>query len=99
MPAYVIVDVDAYDTAGFDAYKIQAAATIFAQGGQVLVATNEVCVLEGDWHPRWVTVLQFEDVEAAKRWWSSQEYEGPRSLRQRTTTSRMIVAEGFRRLV
>ena len=50
--------------------------------------------LEGDWQPKRVTVLEFPSLEQARRWYNSEEYRGPKALRCKTATSKMILVEG-----
>jgi uncharacterized protein (DUF1330 family) len=73
MGAYVIVEADVTNPAQYEQYK--AASTAAAAGGRV-VRGGELAVLEGDWRPSRVVVLEFEDLAAAKRWcrYASEAY-------------------------
>ena len=51
-------------------------------------------MLEGDWSPSRLVILQFDTMEQAKSWLHSTEYSGPRSLRHETAISNMVVIEG-----
>ena len=35
-----------------------------------------------------------DSLEQAKRWWASEEYKGPKALRQSASTANLIVVEG-----
>jgi uncharacterized protein (DUF1330 family) len=94
MAGYVIVEIDVTDPEGYEAYKGPAAATVEASGGRYLVRGGKTEVLEGDWQPKRLVVLQFDSVEQAKAWWHSEEYGPLKDIRQRTTNTRMIVVEG-----
>ena len=50
--------------------------------------------LEGSWQPKRFVVLEFPSYEQAKAWWSSEEYAGPKALRQSTSICDMILVEG-----
>ena len=52
-------------------------------------------ILEGDWHPNRVVVLEFESIDMAKNWINSSEYRDARTLRHQTATSHAIVVEGL----
>jgi uncharacterized protein (DUF1330 family) len=55
-----------------------------------------VCeTLEGDWKPKRLVVLQFDNMERAKAWLNSPEYVEPRKQRHRTASTRMILVEGL----
>ena len=94
MPAYVIVDVNITDAEAYEEYKKATPTTLAAHGGTFIARGGTVEVLEGDWQPGRVVILEFESVEAAKKWWSSPEYEAPKALRQRSSTASLIVVEG-----
>jgi uncharacterized protein (DUF1330 family) len=94
MSAYVIVEIDVTDPEGYEEYKAPAAATVVASGGRYLVRGGKTEVLEGDWQPKRIVVLQFDSVEQAKAWYDSEEYHPLKAVRQRTTHSRMILVEG-----
>ncbi|MDP9310560.1 MAG: DUF1330 domain-containing protein [Chloroflexota bacterium] len=95
MPAYVIVEIEVTDPEGYAAYRELAPPIVAAHGGKYIVRGGELTVLEGDWQPQRLVVLEFPSVEQAKAWWSSAEYAGPKQMRQQTTRSRMIVVEGL----
>lgn len=95
MPAYILVDITITDPAGYEAYKPQAAATIKAFGGRYLARGGATEVLEGDWQPNRVVLLEFPDAATARAWLASDEYQGPRALRQATATSNMVLIHGM----
>jgi uncharacterized protein (DUF1330 family) len=95
MPAYVIVDITVTDPVRYEEYKKLAESTIAAYGGKYIARGGRTETLEGDWKPNRLVILRFESVERAKQWLNSPEYREPRSLRQRTATTNMIVVEGI----
>ena len=94
MSAYVIVDIDILDPAGYEEYKKFAGATVEKYGGQYIVRGGKTEVLEGDWNPKRIVVLKFKSIGRAKKWLDSQEYREPRKMRHRTAKAKMIVVEG-----
>ena len=94
MSAYVIVEIDVVDPAGYEEYKKQAAATVHAYGGKYIVRGGKAEVLEGDWSPKRIVILQFESMERAKEWLNCEEYREPRKMRHATAKANMIVVEG-----
>jgi len=95
MAAYVILDVDVKDRKGYEEYKKQGAPTITLYGGKPLVRGGTAEVLEGDWQPRRMIMIQFEDMQAAKRWWDSPEYTAARKLRHVAASTNAVLLEGF----
>ncbi len=94
MSAYVIVEIEVTDPAGYEEYKKLAGETVFKYGGKYIVRGGVVEVLEGDWKPKRLVILQFDNVQRAKDWLNSPEYREPRKMRHRTANTRMILVEG-----
>lgn len=94
MAAYVIVDIQVTDPAGYAEYRRLAPPVVAAYGGKYLVRGGALETLEGDWAPQRLVILEFPSVAQAKAWWDSPEYRPLREMRWRTTLSRMVVVEG-----
>ena len=95
MPAYVIVDVDVKDPVRYDEYKKLAPPSIAAHGGKYLARGGTTEVLEGKWTPGRLVILQFDSLEAAKKWLHCEEYREARKLRHQTANTNMVVIEGL----
>jgi uncharacterized protein (DUF1330 family) len=95
MPAYIIVEIEITDSVGYEEYKKQAAATVEQYGRKYIVRGGVCETLEGDWKPKRLVVLQFDNMERAKAWLNSPEYVEPRKQRHRTASTRMILVEGL----
>jgi uncharacterized protein (DUF1330 family) len=94
MTAYVIVDIQVTDPIGYEAYKQLAPPTLELYGGKYIARGGKTEVLEGDWSPGRLVILEFENSEQAKKWINSPEYSQPRQMRHQTTKSNMVVIEG-----
>jgi uncharacterized protein (DUF1330 family) len=94
MPAYVIVETDITDPERYERYKAAAGAAVAAAGGRYVVRGGELAVLEGDWQPSRLVVLEFEDLAAAKRWYDSERYLEARRLREGAARMRMVAVQG-----
>jgi uncharacterized protein (DUF1330 family) len=94
MPAYVIVETDIADPERYEQYKAASPAAIAAGGGRFLVRGGELVVLEGDWQPTRLVVLEFEDLAAAKRWYESEVYQEAKKLREGAAHLRMVAVQG-----
>jgi uncharacterized protein (DUF1330 family) len=94
MPAYIIVDIDIVDPVGYEHYKNLAGATVESYGGKYIVRGGKSEVLEGNWSPKRVVILQFDSIERGKAWLNSEEYREPRKMRHRTARTNMVVVEG-----
>jgi uncharacterized protein (DUF1330 family) len=95
MTAYVIVDINVQDPVGYEEYKKLAPAAVALFGGKYIARGGHTETLEGDWTPSRLVILQFENVEQAKKWLNSDEYGEARKMRLATTKSNMVVIEGI----
>jgi uncharacterized protein (DUF1330 family) len=94
MPAYVIVETDVHDPEQYEHYKAASPAAVEAGGGRFVVRGGELAVLEGDWHPKRLVVVEFESLEAAKRFYESDRYQEAKRLREGAAHLRMVAVEG-----
>ena len=95
MPAYVIVETDIHDPEQYERYKAASPGAVAAGGGRFIARGGELAVLEGDWSPPRVVLLEFEDLEAAKAWYDSPEYREARRLREGAANLRTVAVEGI----
>ena len=95
MPAYVIVETELHDVEQYERYKAVAPESIEKYGGRYLARGGALDVLEGDWQPPRIVILEFDDLETAKRWYESPEYGQARQLREGAATMRMVGVEGL----
>ncbi len=94
MPAYVIVETDIHDPEQYERYKAASPAAVASGGGRFVVRGGELAVLEGEWHPPRLVVLEFEDLEAAKRWYASEEYQEVIKLRAGAARHNIVAVQG-----
>lgn len=94
MSAYVIVNIEITDPARYADYVKAAGATVTQFGGEYLARGGKAERLEGDWEPKRVVVVKFDNLERAKAWWSSAEYAEPKAIRQSCSRTNMMVVEG-----
>ena len=94
MPAYVIVEIEVTDPEQYERYKAAGAAAVAASGGRYLVRGGELAVLEGDWRPSRLVVLEFEDLAAARSWYASARYQEAKEIRQGAARLRMVAVQG-----
>jgi uncharacterized protein (DUF1330 family) len=95
MSAYIIVEIEILDAVGYEEYKKLAGATVENYGGKYIVRGGKTEVLEGDWQPKRIVVLEFESAQRAKEWLTCEEYREPRKMRHRTARTNMILVEGM----
>ena len=95
MPAYVIAHIDVKDPARYEDYKKMSPVSIQKYGGRFIARGGKTEVLEGNWQPKRLVLLEFPSVERAREWWASEDYRPAKELRQATSSGDMIVVEGL----
>jgi uncharacterized protein (DUF1330 family) len=94
MAAYLIADVTTTDQATMDEYRKQVPATITKYGGRFLVRGGAHHVVEGDWKPNRLVVIEFPSLEQARRWYDCEEYRVPKALRLKAGRTNLVMVEG-----
>lgn len=94
MAAYVVVQVDVKDPVRYEDYRKMVPASLEKYGGRFLVRGGKTHTMEGNWAPKRFVLVEFPSVEQAKAWWASPEYAAAKALRQATSESQLIIAEG-----
>ena len=95
MSAYVIVDIEVTDPAGFEEYKKLAPPAVQLYGGKYIARGGPCETLEGDWPIHRLVILEFENSGKAKAWLNSPEYAPAKALRHKYARSKMAVVEGI----
>jgi uncharacterized protein (DUF1330 family) len=94
MAAYALVNVEITDPAGFAEYRKLVPASIARFGGRFLTRGGAMEVLEGEWMPKRLVILEFPDLATIKAWYQSAEYQQLLEIRKRTATSDFVVIDG-----
>jgi uncharacterized protein (DUF1330 family) len=95
MPAYIVADMNVTDPAGYEEYKRLAPAAIAKYGGRYIARAGETAILEGDWTPSRLVIIEFPSIGKAKEWYDSPEYRVARGVREGKGKFRMVVTEGL----
>ena len=94
MPAYVIANVDVRDPEGYEEYRAAVPATIAEHGGRYLARGGTTDVIEGDWEPKRLVIVEFPSVEAARAWVRSESYAPVKAIRHRTAETQLVIVDG-----
>lgn len=95
MPVYVLADVrDAWDAEALDEYRRRNTEAVAAHGGRFLIRGGEHELLEGEWATRRIVLIEFPDRDAARAWWTSEEYEAIKPLRRGASTTNIVLVDG-----
>jgi uncharacterized protein (DUF1330 family) len=94
MAAYLVADIEVTDAEGYQEYRRTVGASIAAFGGRFLARGGAVEVLEGDWSPKRLVIVEFPSMERLRAWYDSPESAPARALRKRASISRLLMTEG-----
>ncbi len=95
MPAYVVIETDIHDPERYERYKQASPGALAAGGGRFIARGGEIAVLEGDWRPKRLVLLEFESLEATRRFYVSREYQEARALREGAANLNMVAVQGL----
>jgi uncharacterized protein (DUF1330 family) len=95
MPAYVIVETDVHDPEQYERYKSASPGAVAAGGGRFVARGGEHAVLEGDWSPSRLVVLEFPDLATAREWYASEQYQEAKKLRDGAARLNIVAVEGL----
>jgi uncharacterized protein (DUF1330 family) len=94
MTAYLVLDFSVTDLPGFMPYVQQIPAFIEKHGGRYVVRGVEAVVMEGDWTPERMVVLEFPSSGHARAFLTDPEAQDLFAIRHRTTVSKLVLVEG-----
>lgn len=94
MPAYIIAQINVTDPQKYQEYAKLAAPASAKYGARYLVRGGAKTTLEGDIPFSRIVVSEFPDVETAKRFYHSPEYQQARSKRLGAADFNMVIVEG-----
>ncbi|MEM9761254.1 MAG: DUF1330 domain-containing protein [Pseudomonadota bacterium] len=98
-PVYLLADLKVSNLEQYmENYGFPVTPMLLEAGAEIIVATPQVEVLEGDYAPNWSVVVRFPSEAAAKRWYASDEYRAMIPLRHGLTdqdASTMVLAPQF----
>jgi uncharacterized protein (DUF1330 family) len=94
MPAYIVAQINVTDPAKYQEYAKLAGPAGAKYGGRFLVRGGAKTTLEGEIPYSRIVVTEFPDVESAKRFYNSVEYQAAREKRLGAADFNMVIVEG-----
>ena len=96
MPAFFIADIRIHDPEGYQGY-LAGFMEIFEryQGTLRVVSSATAEVIEGDWSPNGLVVMEFPTVEQAKAWLNDPDYVELAKIRKTTAETNLVFVPGL----
>jgi uncharacterized protein (DUF1330 family) len=94
MKAYLVLDLTVNDVQGFLPYVRAIPAFIARHGGRYIVQGAEPTIVEGDWRPPRLVVIEFPARANAEAFLADPQCQELFGIRHETTTSRLVLVDG-----
>jgi uncharacterized protein (DUF1330 family) len=95
MAAYCFFDVlEVTDPEKMEKYRGGVLEVVERFGGRYLTVGGKFDVVEGDWRPAFPVLIEFPSLEAAHRWYDSEDYSELKALRLAATRCNVVFIEG-----
>ena len=94
MAAYVIIDARVTDDAAFRTHLDQVPAIVKAHGGKYLVRGGAHEVIQGNWIPDRLVVLEFDSVQQAKKWQDAADYADLKEELNKFSATNVVIVDG-----
>jgi len=94
MNAYLILDLSVNDFEIFKEYIEKIPVFIQKHDGRYIVQGVEPEIMEGNWKPERVVVIEFPSEGKAKQFLNDPDAQSLFEIRHKSTTSKLILAEG-----
>jgi uncharacterized protein (DUF1330 family) len=94
MKAYLVLDLSVNDVTGFRKYVAEIPAFIEKHSGKYIVRGVEPTIIEGDWKPERVVIIEFPERANAEAFLGDPEIQELFKVRHATTTSRLVLVDG-----
>lgn len=93
MSAFILMEIDIHDMAGYSAYPPKVWPLIAKHGGKITHRISDFEVMEGDWSPKRVLLAEFPDKAAAKAFLADPEYLPFKKIRLDTANSNIVIGD------
>ncbi len=90
---YLIAHIRVHDKDAFEKFKEMSGPAITEYGGQILVRNPAADHREGGLRGL-VILIEFDDIDSARRFYESEEYTAARSVRETAAHTDLMLVEG-----
>jgi uncharacterized protein (DUF1330 family) len=94
MAAYLVLDLTVHNLPEFLPYVEAIPAFIAKHGGRYASKGADPLVMEGDWSPQRLVILQFPSRAHAQAFLADPEAQDLFARRHRSTTSHLVLVDG-----
>ena len=95
MTAFILAEIDVKDPDAYQEYIKQVPALVEKHGGVYRARGGQHTILEGNWNPSRIVLLEFPDRNSAEAFYNDSDYSGLKQIRHKTTDSNLVLFEGL----
>jgi len=92
--AYLVLDIAIRDFDAFKEYIEKIPAFIKKHAGRYVVRGEVPTVMEGDWQPERLVVIEFPERQKAEAFLQDPDAQALFAIRHRSTTSKLVLVDG-----
>ncbi len=91
---YLYAEFDVLDAARFEKYREKVGAVSAEFGGRYVVRRDPPVVLDGNWSPKRLVIIEFDSPERVRAFYNSPAYQAILPHRLGSTTGHVLLLTG-----
>ena len=91
----MITDVEITDASLYGQFVERVTSTVEAHGGKFVTRGGALEAVLGNWTPKRLAILEFDNLQQIHAWLDSPEYTVLEDIRSRSSNVNMVVVEGL----
>ena len=95
MTAYAIVDLEVFDIELYLGYSLAVRPLLEAAGGRYLARGGEFLVLEGNYQPSRLILVEFPSLASMESFYESESYQALEIQRRECSRANILGVEGL----
>ena len=95
MAVYLVSNITVRDEQQQDDYETRGLALLESYGGKTLVDSSSIKLLRGDWKPRRLIIVEFEELDNLRAMLDSDEFARLRELAADAIDGDLVFVDGI----
>jgi uncharacterized protein (DUF1330 family) len=91
---YLFAEFEVLDAEEFEMYREKVGAVSASFGGRYVVRRSEPVVLDGEWSPKRLVIIEFDSPEQVRAFYDSSAYQAILPHRLRSTKGHVLLLTG-----
>jgi uncharacterized protein (DUF1330 family) len=91
---FLYAECEVVDRAEFEKYREQVGGVSASFGGRYVVRRSEPVVLDGEWPPKRLVIIEFDSPQKVRAFYDSPEYQAILPFRLRSTKGHVLLLTG-----